>query len=137
MRAGLTEIVTVFGPAPRDTSSYRYDFDADIITILDPDSGDALVTFTVDELRQLEWETNQDLGPVASTRQILYSADTVTWHRNTFESIADTQNPHASVTALHLTDTTLIALITDNYSFLPPWQQAPLPNTRIYTAELP
>ena len=62
-------------------AGYRADLDADEpgVGFLDPDSGEVLVTFTLEELRHLERETDTDGPSIPQTTSLLFTTDGERW----------------------------------------------------------
>lgn len=68
----------VWGSTSRD-DSYAVDLDSRTITLLDPETGDEIVGFTVGELQQLAAQVNRYEKTISD--QVLFSYDLENWHR--------------------------------------------------------
>ncbi len=129
LRDGDTELLRV---QPRSASQQQGYAAERTITFVNPDTAERYVTFTIDELRQFEQQTNHDVSRIERHQLVLHSADANTWSINDTANIA---GDNAAVLALHVTNDTLITAITTS-----PGQRslaAAAPTVQLFTAELP
>jgi len=114
------------------TLGYVADVTAETITVLDHDTGDPYVTFTFDELRQLESATNMVPAPPTQESMVLFSTDAHTWSIN---DITDFAGTNTGVDKLQITTQGLITAIAHD----PSGQQTTSnpSSVQIFTAELP
>lgn len=107
------------------------DLGNETVTFIDPQTSDPYVTFTIDELRQLDTTANKGRQIVGRQSLIIFSPDATTW------TITDIIGPSTSgnVSGLQVTSHGLIAAITTQ----PATPSAP-PNastTQIFIADYP
>ncbi len=66
---------------------YEADLDRRVVALLDPETGDSLVEFSLDELQQLASETNTYRK--SSSDQVLFSHDLEDWYRGLIGTVAE------------------------------------------------
>jgi len=102
------------------------------VTFVDPTTSDPYITFTLDELRQLEAAAGYGQYPGTQRSVILYTPDTKTWSLTDITKITP---GNTTVTAVQVTSLGVIAGITTNPNGR--LSSANRPNTQIYIGEYP
>jgi len=131
LRRGEETLLTVIG-----FSAGQDDFISDLgggtVTFVDPTTSDPYITFTLDELRELEAAAGFDFSPVTQRSLILYTSDTKTW---SITNVDDITSGHTSVTAIQVTSLGLITGMTS----IPKVRLSATnrPTTQIYIGEYP
>ncbi len=126
------ELLWTFSVRPTDPPGVLADLVERTVTFVDPTTSEPYVSFTIDELGQLESAAGQDFGPVSRQNLILFSNDLGNWSIN---DVADLAIGNTSVSALQVTSVGLVAGITR----VPkgPLTSTNRPVTMIYIADYP
>ncbi len=82
------------------------------ITFVDPMTSEPYVTFTLEELQQLEAAANTDLPYAGPESQVLFTADAATWTLNSIDAITTSEGVGRYVSGLQVTSLGLITAIT-------------------------
>ncbi len=108
LRRGQDTLITVYAYS-NSQAGIVADLGNGTVTFVDPQTSDPYVTFTIDELRQLETIANKGRLYVGTQSRILFSSDAITWTINDVAGLAGTSG---YVADMQVTSHGLIAAIT-------------------------
>jgi hypothetical protein len=108
------------------------DFRARSITFLHPDSLEALVSFTFEEIEHAETEAFGGQHFMNQEQLVAFTADGSTW---SVESVSETFGEDALVERLYVTDNQVVAVVTEYTNRFSPVPT--VPNVVIWTAVIP
>lgn len=125
---GETTVIRLSMGSERVPDEVVVDLDAETMTFLDPESGEALMTFTFEELEEAEQASFEGMD-----RQVfLFSPDGSVW---SVQDLADFAGSKGSIDAMFVTDDRVVALVaSDRESFAGPPE---VPHVKIWTGLVP
>ncbi len=131
LRRGQDTLITVYAYS-NSQAGIVADLGNETVTFVDPQTSDPYVTFTIDELRQLDATANKGRQNVGTQSRILFSSDAITW---TINDIAGPAETNRYVADMQITSHGLIAVITTR----PATPSAPpdASTTQIFIADYP
>lgn len=129
---GETTLIRLAMGSERVPDELFVDLDAETMTFLDPESGEALMTFTFDEIQEAEESSFEGMGEGMDRQVFLFSPDGSGW---SVQDLADFAGTEGSIDALFVADDRVVAIVVErSESFTGP---PSLPSVRIWTGLVP
>jgi hypothetical protein len=129
---GNTEVLRLFMHSEQVHDEIVVDFPARTMTFLDPESGEALMTFTFDELEEAEQASFEGMEEGMDQQVFLFSPDGSAW---SVQDVADFTGNEGSIDAMLVADDRVVAIVVGNSeSFVGPPE---IPYVKIWTGLVP
>lgn len=129
---GDTELLRLFLDSERVPEEVITDLEAKTMTFLDPDTGEALATFTFDELEEAEQASFEGMEGGRDRQVFLFSTDGSGW---SVQDLSEVAGEGSSVEGLQVMEDRVVATVTEfSESFAGP---PSLPRVMIWTGLVP
>ena len=129
---GDDEVLRLFLHGEQVHEEVTVDFNARTMTFLDPDTNQAFVTFTFDEIEQAQQEQYENMGMGNEQQAFLSSPDGSEW---SVQDLDDILGDDQSITVLYVTADRVIAAVSQDSNVMtgPP----PAPEVQMWFAPIP
>lgn len=129
---GNTEVLRLLMHSEQVHDEIVVDFPARTMTFLDPESGEALMTFTFDELEEAEQASFEGMEEGMDQQVFLFSPDGSAW---SVQDVADFTGNEGSIDAMLVADDRVVAIVAEHSAIFP--GPPSLPYVRIWTGLVP